>query len=200
MPCERVTSTQSRANALLPAMQPSGSTRPTVVGAVIAAGLVSLLAAATTSASLFLILKPTSGLPGTEVAGRTSGSRAFAAQVEPLRTFLVTRTAADSVTSPNDARLVGIGRLVIDAAGVGRISFLVPEVDPGDYTVVVFCPSCAPFSAGRTMLPVADFTVTSGSPSTDTVPLATSSTRIHVGALLLAVAAALAALRWRLSR
>jgi hypothetical protein len=115
------------------------------------------------SPSLFLLLKPASAPSGTEVDGRTAGSGAFTAGVEPLRAFLLAGTA-DAVTSPDDARLVEIGRLVVDAAGDGRISFRVPELEPSSYGVMVFCPSCAPTNAGRAMLWVANFEVTSASP------------------------------------
>lgn len=94
---------------------------------------------------------------------------------------------------------VEVGRLVVDAAGDGRITFVVPDVEPGDYSVMVFCLSCAAFSAGRTMLSMADFEVTAASPSTDTVPPAASLRLVPVGVLLVALAAALAVLFRRLA-
>jgi hypothetical protein len=84
-----------------------------------------------------------------------------------LPTYLIDRRSADTVTSPDDPDLVRIGELVVDADGNGRLSFIVPEVDAGDYVVMAFCPACAPTSAGRSMLPIADFRVTLSAPTTD---------------------------------
>jgi len=121
-------------------------------------------------ASLVLILDSTSAPAGARVTGRTGGEGAFASQVDPLTTYLVASAVADQVTTPDDARLVEIGRLVVDAGGNGQIAFVVPRLDPGPYAVMVHCPSCAVTSSGRTMLPVADFRVTASVPSTDTGP------------------------------
>jgi hypothetical protein len=76
------------------------------------------------------------------------------------------------VATPDDPHLVQIGELVVDASGNGRISFHVPVVKPGNYVLMVFCPSCAATSAGRSMLAVAEFRVTPAPPSTDTLPSA----------------------------
>jgi hypothetical protein len=134
-----------------------------VTGALLAFVLVWPVAAA-----LFLILEPTSGPPGSEVTGRTGGEGAFSTPVLPLSTYLVAETAAASVSNPADPRLVPIGELVVDAAGNGAIVFHVPPVEPGGYVVMVFCPSCADFSGGQAMAPLADFRVTSPPPATDT--------------------------------
>jgi hypothetical protein len=169
-------------------------------GSLVAAALVSLLGTSTAAAALFLVLEPSSGRPGTEVTGQTGGNGAFVESVEPLPTYLVARSTAGAVTEPDDSRLVEIGKLIVDAAGDGRITFDVPEVDPGKYSVMVFCPSCAPYSAGRTMLWVADFEVTSASPSTDTRAPGTPPVATLIGRALLAVAITFAALllapRW----
>lgn len=165
--------------------------------------VLSLLAVGPASAALFVVLEPTSGPPGTQVTGRTGGEGAFSTQVDPLPTYLVAKGAADSATSPDDPGLIAIGELVVDAAGNGRISFSVPQVEPGDYVVIVFCPSCAPFSAGRTMAPVADFRVTSSLPATDTVPVDSvgwSGLSAVFAALLLLAVVLLAVLRRRLVR
>lgn len=163
---------------------------------------VVLFAVGPVSAALFVTLEPTSGPPGTEVTGRTGGERAFSTQVDPLPTYRVAKAAADTVTSPDGPGLVAIGELVVGAAGNGRSSFRVPQIEPGDYVLVVFCPSCAPFSAGRTMAPVADFRVTPAPPATDTVPVAPASSSaltLVIAALVLA-AVLLAAVRLRFSR
>lgn len=175
--------------------------RFSLIGALATAALMNLLAAWPASAALFVILEPTSGPPGTEVRGRTGGEGAFSTPVDPLPTFLVAEKVADSVTSPDDRGLIEIGRLVVDAAGNGQISFRVPQIEPGDYVVMVFCPSCAPFSAGRTMAAVADFGVTALPPPTDTVPVDTAgrSALIAVVTVLLLVAGSFIALRRRLA-
>ncbi len=182
--------------------QPSISHRLALSGALTAAALVSHLATVPAAASLYLILDPLSGPPATEVTGRTGGEGAFSTQVDPLQAYLVAAATADAVTSPDDPHLVRIGELVVDAAGNGRISFRVPHIEPGDYVVVAFCPSCSPSSAGRTMVPLADFQVTPSPPATDTVPVAPdewSSLGLAGGALLLA-GVLLAALRRRALR
>src|SRR5947207_1390525 len=140
------------------------------LGALSLAGLALLLSAGAAIAALFLVLDHDSGPPGTRVAGQTGGAGAFDTQVDPLPTYLVSNDAANEVTSSNDSHLIKIGRLVVDSARNGRITFIVPEVDPGSYVVMVECPSCAQFSAGRTMLPVADFRVTASPPATSTEP------------------------------
>jgi len=173
-----------------------------IPGALAAAVLLSLLVVGSASGALFVILEPTSGPPGTEVTGRTGGDGAFASQVDPLPTYLVAKAAADSVTSPEDPGLIPIGELIVDEGGNGRISFLVPQVEPGDYVVIAFCPSCAPFNAGWTMAPVADFHVTSSPPATDTVPVdpARWPGLIALLAAQLLTVVLLAALRQRLMR
>jgi hypothetical protein len=75
-----------------------------------------------------------------------------------------------------------------------RITFDVPEVGAGQYSVMVFCASCASYSAGRTMLWVA-VEVTSVSPSTDTRAPATPPLATLLGVTLLAAAITSAALR-----
>lgn len=141
-----------------------------VFGATALAGLGLCLAAGASVAALVLLLDRDSGPPGTRVTGQTGGGGALATHVDPLSTYLVSQAVADQVMSPNDPHLIKIGRLVIDAAGNGRIAFVVPQVDPGSYVVMIHCPSCALTSAGRTMLPVADFKVTASPPATDTEP------------------------------
>lgn len=84
-----------------------------------------------------------------------------------------------------------------ERTGSGRISFVVPKLEPGDYVLMVFCPSCAPTSAGTTMLEVADFTVTPSPPTTDTLPSTPPSSFAVVGlvAALLAAVGGLAVVR-----
>ena len=120
----------------------------------------ALITAGSVNAALFLVLAPESGPSGTEVAGRTGGEGAFASSVVgPLQTYFVDQADADGVSSPDDPALVDIGQLMIDTNGNGSIRFVVPDLAPGGYVVMVHCPQCAEFNAGRIMLGVASFDV-----------------------------------------
>lgn len=169
-------------------------------GITLAVG-VALLTAGTVSAALFLILAPGSGPPGVEVTGRTGGQGAFAsAIVGPLQTYLVDEANADDVTSPDDPALVDVGQLMIDTSGNGSIRFVVPNLAPGGYVVMVNCPLCAEFNAGRVMLGLASFEVTPKAPDTamwDRFRLPAGLTTL--GALLLLLAILIATYRHRIS-
>jgi len=182
-------------------MERTGIRRPPILLAWLVAGLASLFVPETATAALVVTLEPASGPPGIEVRGRTVGQAAFSAQVDPLPTSLVERTSAGAVKTPADPRLVEIGVLVVDPDGNGRITFRVPTLDPGDYAVMVFCEPCAPTSAGRTMLPVAGFRVTSQSPSTDTTEASSAGLQdlLRVGAIAALTALTLVMLRRRLT-
>ena len=144
-------------------MKLSLSAVPSITLAVVA----TLLTAGIVNASLFLILTPESGPSGTEVTGRTGGHGAFATSVVgPLQTYFVDQADADGVISPDDPALVDIGQLMIDRSGNGSIRFVVPNLAPGAYVVMVHCTPCASFSAGRVMLDVASFDVTLKAPDT----------------------------------
>lgn len=162
-----------------------------------------LVTAGSIQAALFLILDPVSGPPGTQVAGRTGGEGAFSSQVDPLPSYLVASASAGLVTSPDDPRLIEIGELGVDPGGNGRITFVVPRIDPGRYVVMVHCPSCAPFSFGSVMAGVAEFQVTPSPPTTDNLPGAPGRRGPHpavVGAVVLAIGLAVLAAYRRLAR
>lgn len=139
-----------------------------VIGGISLLGLLASVA----NAALFLVLTETTGPAGTVVRGDTAGNHAFAQQVSPLPTYFVDQTAADSVIGTDDTRLVMVGQLVVDALGNGTITFVVPSLPPGPYSLMVYCPSCAQYSVppGRVMAAVADFTIIPGSPNTATRP------------------------------
>jgi len=159
----------------------------------------ALITAGSVHAALFLVLAPESGPSGTEVTGRTGGEGAFASSVVgPLQTYFVDQADADGVSSPDDPALVDIGQLMIDTSGNGSIRFVVPDLAPGGYEVVVHCPQCAEFNAGRIMLGVASFDVTRKPPDTallDRLPAAVWLTAF--GGLLLFGAIAFAMRRRR---
>lgn len=171
--------------------------RRSLLTAGIAVALVALFTAGTAIAALFINLDPDRGPSGTLVAGRTMGDGAFEAAIDPLPAFLVSDVTAGTVTTADDPSLVEVGKLVVDVAGNGRISFVVPTLDPGEYVLMIYCPPCAPTSAGRTMLPVADFTVTPSPPTTDTAPSTPRPTLVVVGVVgaLLVVVSGLAVVR-----
>ncbi|MGH9893397.1 MAG: hypothetical protein ACREA0_15690 [bacterium] len=47
----------------------------------------------------------------------------------------------------------------IDQEGNGTLDFVVPELSPGWYDLMVLCVSCAPASGGRQLLPAGEFEV-----------------------------------------
>jgi hypothetical protein len=75
----------------------------------------------------------------------------------PVRVFLVPAEHADEITSPDDGRLIGLGRMRIDEAGIGHLRFTIPRVPPGDYATLTHCVPCAASSAGRELLPTGPF-------------------------------------------
>jgi len=149
-------------------------TRATLVSvrlsrAAAAAALASLLVVSPAHGAVFLVLSVESGPPGTEVTGRTGGEGALMLATGAIQTFLVHADAA-SVTTPDDPRLIAIGQLEVPANGNGTIMFTVPDIEPGAYELMVHCPVCADLSAGRSMLPVGEFEVTSEIACPVTIP------------------------------
>jgi hypothetical protein len=117
---------------------------------------VALVIATTTAAeaSLFLEFDRTRGRPGTVVHVHTAGEGACAVCPHRLRLYFAEASIADEITSPNDPRLVRVGRMRVDARGNARGRFTVPFVPNGRYIVMTYCKPCAPGSGGRTMLPL----------------------------------------------
>jgi hypothetical protein len=68
----------------------------------------------------------------------------------PVRLYLVQNDAAAKVRSRFDPRLNFIGSVVPDKNGRGLLTFSVPPLDPGTYTIAYWCPGCAAYSRGRT--------------------------------------------------
>jgi hypothetical protein len=124
-----------------------------VLPAALAVALVIATATAA-EASLFLEFDRTHGRPGTVVHVRTAGNGACAVCPDRLRLFFAEASIADEITSPNDPRLVHVGRLRVDSQGNGRGRLTVPLVPTGRYIVMTYCKPCAPGSGGRTMLPL----------------------------------------------
>ncbi len=141
-----------------------------------AAGLLAGLLAAAANAALWLEFSTTRAAPGTVVTATTIGSGAFAdipRGSPPVRVFLI-RADHAGVTSPDDERLIPLGRLRVDAEGNGELQFTVPDVPPGDYTTLTHCAPCASFSGGRELLPTGlsgAFVISEGAGSRRGMPL-----------------------------
>jgi hypothetical protein len=101
--------------------------------------------------ALFMEFDPPRGRPGTIVTGRTAGEGALTGGTG--RRFLV---YLDSLETKD---WIPIGHVAVDKRGNGTLEFEVPDVPGGKYTVLMSCPPCAPYSAGRTEVPIGDFTV-----------------------------------------
>ena len=116
---------------------------------------VFVMATATAAeASLFLEFDRTHGRPGTVVHVHTAGEGACTVCPHRLRLWFAEASIADEITSPDDPRLVRVGRLRVDTQGNARGRLTVPLVPNGRYTVMTYCKPCAPGSGGRSMLPL----------------------------------------------
>lgn len=131
----------------------------------IAALVVTLgLAQGVAHAALWLELTPSTAPRGAIVHAKTLGKRALATKrALSLPTFLVD-SEVKRIQDPDDARLVRIGDLRVNESGDGSLTFRVPDLPPGAYTVMVHCQVCAPFSAGREILPAGEFVIEPGPP------------------------------------
>jgi hypothetical protein len=125
------------------------------LGILLAVTALAALAPASARAALFLMFTTTNAVPGTVVIARTGGDGALsiASGSTGLRVFLAPAEQVDSISSPGDARLLPLGRLRVDENGNGHLRFVVPDVPPGDYVTLTHCVPCAPYSAGRELLP-----------------------------------------------
>lgn len=146
-----------------------------------------------------LVFDRSAAAPGQRV--EASLVRNLEAQFE---VYFMPVSLVDRVTlrsAPDDPRVVSLGELVANRAGVGRISFAVPRVSPGRYTTRLFCLTCGsflpqynpPIKAGQT---VGVLRVTaSGAKKGDGTPLLRAAAVGGGGALL--VTAGMVALLWR---
>jgi hypothetical protein len=66
-----------------------------------------------------------------------------------IRVYLVPLALARSAGAqrptgpPQDVRIITLGALRLEHPGVARLSFVVPHVPPGDYTIGFWCKPCA---------------------------------------------------------
>jgi hypothetical protein len=130
------------------------------LGILLSVAAVAALAPGSAGAALFLLFSTTNAAPGDLVTARTGGEgalRLVSSDSTALRVFLAPAEEADTITAPEDARLVLLGRLRVDENGNGQLRFIVPHVLSGDYLTLTHCVRCAPYSAGRELLPTGPF-------------------------------------------
>jgi hypothetical protein len=124
--------------------------------AFLTAGLVAVAAPANAgAASSFLFDRPNAA-PNDRVTVRTAGTpKIFAPsqRVRPfqraIRLYLARHDVAAQLRSRLDSRLNFVGSIVPDKNGRGLLTFSVPPLDPGAYTIAYWCRACAAHSRGR---------------------------------------------------
>jgi hypothetical protein len=124
--------------------------------AFIAVVLLTLAAPSRASAAAFFLFDRSTAAPNDRVTIRTGatpkhfnlGKRAKPLQ-RRIRLYLVREAVAAQVRSRLDPRLNFVGSLVPDKNGRGLLTFSLPPVDAGSYTLAFWCPACAAFSHGR---------------------------------------------------
>ena len=134
--------------------------------AVAVASALAGILAVVANAALSLTFSTLRASPGEVVTVRTGGSGALAgigADGPSVQVFLIDADEVNpnssdiGVTSPGDTRLIRLGDLAINDAGNGTLRFAVPDVRGGEYTTVVHCVPCAPFSGSRELLATGPF-------------------------------------------
>jgi hypothetical protein len=118
---------------------------------------VALSAPTSAGAALFFVFDQPTGAPNERVTVRAGGTpKGFTLNQRvkpvqrPVRLYLVQNDAAAQVRSRFDPRLNFIGSVVPDKNGRGLVTFSVPPLDRGTYTIAYCCPGCAAHSRGRT--------------------------------------------------
>jgi hypothetical protein len=134
---------------------------PPLLVAVVASVLIVLTLAAPVQAALFVRLDRTAAAPGTLIHGVTGGEGAFASDAPPkMEVFLARAAVADAISARDDPRLTVVAVLQVNSFGDGWVTFRVPQLAAGRYTLLLDCPTCAAYSAGRVMVPVATLRIT----------------------------------------
>ncbi len=143
------------------------------------------------SASLWLELEPRKAPPLAAVNGRTIGSGALLAARNSQLDVYLAPVKAGQIGDPLSEDLTPIGQMVVDYNGDGTIVFHVPQLPTGKYEVIVWCPPCAKYSAGRKLLPVGIFRVTEAAtvPSSEPALASQASTSRTLWLLALSVGA-----------
>jgi hypothetical protein len=107
----------------------------------------------TARADLGLVFPETRAVPGQRVgafSGDNRGRPSRFTSVKGIRLYLVPMADAKSPANqrptgpPRNPSWRPLGRLHLSADGVARLSFVVPNLAPGDYTIGFWCRPCAP--------------------------------------------------------
>ena len=114
--------------------------------------LVLVATASPAHASLWIEFEPPRGAPGTLVEGHTMGDGAFqSGEARTMPAFIYPTVGGDN--------RVPIGHVRIGPHGNGTLTFQVPDVPPGKYSILVICEECAPYSADMTEILVGELRV-----------------------------------------
>jgi hypothetical protein len=144
------------------------------------------LSAPPAQAALYMEFDPPRARPGTVVTGRTVGDGALA---------IGTGRALPVVLDPfHTKERIPIGHVIVDERGNGILKFTVPDTPGGKYTVLMSCMPCAPYSAGRTEVPIGDFRVVGPPPPP---PPPSDETQVPGALIVAAVCVLLASLALR---
>jgi hypothetical protein len=103
----------------------------------------ALVGVGTARTATFFLLHPNTASPGERVTVRTPGtpmgfrpgSEARGVGRAHIQLYLVKNAIAEGIASPRDQRLIPIGVIEIDRNSHGSLTFVVPEIDGGTYTV-----------------------------------------------------------------
>jgi hypothetical protein len=119
-----------------------------------------LLPETSASASLWLEVEPRKAPPLGVVHARTIGSGAVLAATDSQLDVYLAPVKAGQIDDLLSEDLTPIGQMVVDSNGDGTIDFQVPQLPAGKYEVILWCPPCAKYSAGRKLLVAGTFRVT----------------------------------------
>jgi hypothetical protein len=116
---------------------------------VVAVALGALWAPTSAGAAPFFLFDRAEAVPNERVTVRTDGTpktfrlnRRVKPFQQPLRLYLVRNDSADAPRSRLDRQLAFVGTIVPDKNGRGLLTFSVPPLNAGPYTVAYRCPSC----------------------------------------------------------
>jgi hypothetical protein len=140
-------------------VRPSARNLPNWIWVLFVASVV-LLPDTSASASLWLELEPRKAPPLAVVHARTIGSGAVLAARDSQLDVYLAPVKAGQIDDPLSEDLTPIGQMVVDSNGNGTIDFQVPQLPAGKYEVMLWCPPCAQYSAGRKLLGAGTFRVT----------------------------------------
>ena len=125
--------------------------------ALIAVVIVTLTAPGDARAATFFLFDTSDAAPNDRVTVRTgttpasfAPSRRVKPFQRPIRLYLVRDELAPVVHSRLDTRLEFVGSIVPDKDWRGLVTFNLPPLDAGAYTIAYWCPACSAHSRGRT--------------------------------------------------